>query len=176
MTVFIYLSLERIYGTNSSQRIPEIPAHKTEYPSTCNPKLCPVNLDLLCFSVILKSALKILGYNENDYNTHSFRIITWEDFLDSTVSPILKKARNARTKTAEKSVASYVELHICGRILIISASISTLHQYLSVRPSINGSFFCHFNHEKVTRYQVTVILKSALRFLGYKPVYAWPNW
>ena len=42
-----------------------------------------------------------------------------------------------------------------------------LHQYLSVRPSINGSFFCHFNHEKVTRYQVTVILKSALRFLGY---------
>ena len=42
-----------------------------------------------------------------------------------------------------------------------------LHQYLSVRPSINGSFFCHFNHEKVTRYQVTVILKSAPRFLGY---------
>ena len=38
---------------------------------------------------------------------------------------------------------------------------------ISVRPSINGSFFCHFNHEKVTRYQVTVILKSALRFLGY---------
>ena len=30
-----------------------------------------------------------------------------------------------------------------------------LHQYLSVRSSINGSFFCHFNHEKVTRYQVT---------------------
>ena len=42
-----------------------------------------------------------------------------------------------------------------------------LHQYLTVRPSINGSFFCHFNHEKVTRYQETVILKSGLRFLGY---------
>ena len=42
-----------------------------------------------------------------------------------------------------------------------------LHQYLSVRPSINGSFFCHFNHEKATRYQVTVILKLALRTLGY---------
>ena len=42
-----------------------------------------------------------------------------------------------------------------------------LHQYLSVRPSINGSFFCHFNHEKVTRYQVTVIPKSAPKFLGY---------
>ena len=43
-----------------------------------------------------------------------------------------------------------------------------LHQYLSVRPSINGSFFCHFNHEKIiTRYQVTVILISALRFLCY---------
>jgi hypothetical protein len=29
-------------------------------------------------------------------------------------------------KTAEKGMASYVELHICGRILIISASISTV--------------------------------------------------
>jgi energy-converting hydrogenase Eha subunit A len=81
-------------------------------------------------------------------------------------------------------LASYVELHICGRILIISASISTVigllmsallyvldipFNNLSVRPSINGSFFCHFNHEKVTRYQVTVILKSALILLGYKP-------
>jgi hypothetical protein len=26
---------------------------------------------------------------------------------------------------------------------------------------------CHFNHEKVTRYQVTVILESALRSLCY---------
>jgi hypothetical protein len=42
-----------------------------------------------------------------------------------------------------------------------------LHQYLSVQSSINGPFFCHFNHEKVTRYQVTVIHKSALIFLGY---------
>jgi hypothetical protein len=25
-------------------------------------------------TVILKSALRFLGYNENDYNTHSFRI------------------------------------------------------------------------------------------------------
>jgi hypothetical protein len=32
----------------------------------------------------------------------------------------------ARTKTAEQSLTSYVELHICGRILIISASISTV--------------------------------------------------
>ena len=38
----------------------------------------------------------------------------------------LKKARNERTKAAEKSLASYVELHICGRILIISTSISTV--------------------------------------------------
>ena len=60
------------------------------------------------------------------FNITSLFCITWEDLLDSTVSIILKKARNARTKTAEKSMASYVELHICCRILIISASISTV--------------------------------------------------
>ena len=60
------------------------------------------------------------------FNITSRFCITWEDFPDSTVSSILKKARNARTKTAEKSLTSYVELHICGRILIISASISTV--------------------------------------------------
>ena len=39
--------------------------------------------------------------------------------------------------------------------------------YLAVRPKVDGPLFCHFNHEKVTRYQVCKVLKSALSFLGY---------
>ena len=38
--------------------------------------------------------------------------------------------------------------------------------YLTVRPTIHGPLFCHFNHKKVTRYQVCSVLKSAIKFLG----------
>jgi len=43
-----------------------------------------------------------------------------------------------------------------------------MQQYMAMRPNINGALFCHLNHLKVTRHQVSKILKSALRFLGYK--------
>jgi hypothetical protein len=38
----------------------------------------------------------------------------------------LKRHGMQGKKTAGKSLASYVELHVCGRILIISASFSTV--------------------------------------------------
>jgi hypothetical protein len=38
--------------------------------------------------------------------------------------------------------------------------------YLTVRTTIHGPLFCHFNHKKVTRYQVCRVLTSAIKFLG----------
>jgi hypothetical protein len=130
-------------------------------------------------------------HSKSRFTGHNRFCITREDFSDSTVSPILKKARNARTKTTEKSLTSYVEYLwqnsnyiskyldsywpsdvstlICFRHTFTSVSVTInssktdqyglktrlvlnsefvnlslydqLHQYLSVWPSINGSFF-----------------------------------
>ena len=38
--------------------------------------------------------------------------------------------------------------------------------YLTVRTTIHEPLFCHFNHRKVTRYQVCRVLTSAIKFLG----------
>ena len=45
--------------------------------------------------------------------------------------------------------------------------IDTLQQYISIRPNVQGPFFCHLNGKPITRYQFHSILKSALRFLNY---------
>ena len=42
----------------------------------------------------------------------------------------------------------------------------TLLNYLKLRLKLEGPLFCHFNHKSVTRFQVSSMLKSTLRFLN----------
>ncbi|XP_052788854.1 uncharacterized protein LOC128223621 [Mya arenaria] len=44
--------------------------------------------------------------------------------------------------------------------------VSSLVQYLRVRPKVAGPLFCHFDGSPVTRYQFTSVLKKALRDAG----------
>lgn len=44
--------------------------------------------------------------------------------------------------------------------------IQTLKNYMKIRPKIEGPLFCHLNHKSLTRYQISSMLKSTLRFLN----------
>jgi hypothetical protein len=52
--------------------------------------------------------------------------------------------------------------------------VHTLLNYLKLRPKLEGPLFCHFNHKSVTRFQVSSMLKSTLRFL-FNIIFRFPS-
>lgn len=128
------------------------------------PQICNSTYEAKLFSAVFVLAFRaFLRIGETVESSKSSHVIQKSDVIlnhtDKSVSVTINSSKTDQYGLETKLVlnSEFVNLSIYDQ----------LHQYLSVRPSINGSFFCHFNHEKVTRYQVTVILKSALRFLGY---------
>lgn len=128
------------------------------------PQICNSTYEAKLFSAVFVLAFRaFLRIGETVESGKSSHVIQKRDVIlnhtDKSVSVTINSSKTDQygLKTRLVLNSEFVNLSLYDQ----------LHQYLSVRPSINGSFFCHFNHEKVTRYQVTVILKSALRFLGY---------
>lgn len=128
------------------------------------PQICNSTYEAKLFSAVFVLAFRaFLRIGETVESSKSSHVIQKSDVIlnhtDKSVSVTIKSSKTDQYGLETKLVlnSEFVNLSLYDQ----------LHQYLLVRPSINGSFFCHFNHEKVTRYQVTVILKSALRFLGY---------
>lgn len=128
------------------------------------PQICNSTYEAKLFSAVFVLAFRaFLRIGETVESSKSSHVIQKSDVIlnhtDKSVSVTIKSSKTDQYGLETKLVlnSEFVNLSLYDQ----------LHQYLLVRPCINGSFFCHFNHEKVTRYQVTVILKSALRFLGY---------
>lgn len=44
--------------------------------------------------------------------------------------------------------------------------VKNMHNYLQVRPYIDGQLFCHFDGTPLTSYQFSALLKRALNVLG----------
>ena len=58
------------------------------------------------------------------------------------------------------------KLEISKHDLDIVCPVFNMERYLRVRPKIGGILFCHLNSKPLTRYQVSAMLKKAIRFLG----------
>ena len=125
-------------------------------PQICN-STYEVKLFLAVFVLAFRAFLRIGETVESGKSSQKRDVIL--NHTDKSVSVTINSSKTDQYGLKSRLVlnSEFVNLSLYDQ----------LHQYLSVRPSINGSFFCHFNHEKVTRYQVTVILKSAPKFLGY---------
>ena len=48
----------------------------------------------------------------------------------------------------------------------LTCAVTSMMEYLKVRPTLNGSLFCHFGGAPLTRYQFSVMLNKALTCAG----------
>jgi hypothetical protein len=73
------------------------------------------------------------------------------------------KIRSSKTDQLGKGVHVHIP-PIRGQCCPVRA----VQQFVSIRPSCNGPFFCHFSTQPVSRYQFNAVLKKALSALGLK--------
>lgn len=85
--------------------------------------------------------------------------------LDEKTCEVSVKIKSSKTDQMGRSTTLILQKFIDEKICVFKH----LKAYLEVRPSIDGQLFCHLNHKKLTRFQFSKILKSALTFLGLNP-------
>ena len=90
----------------------------------------------------------------------SFNDISFND--DGLIVHIMSSKTDQLGKGTFILIKAQSDLSLCPCALV--------RRYMLVRPSVLGSFFCHFNGDSLTRYQFVAVLRKCLKIAGVNQI------
>ena len=115
-----------------------------------------------CFSLAFFAFLRIGEFAETQFAER--HIIHVNDVsVDSNGKNVSIMLSSSKTNQFGNKITLEIPTNKCENI----CPVKNMQRYLKIRPKIEGPLFCHLNHKTLTRYQVSSVLKSTMKFLNF---------
>ena len=180
--ISFYLKVRGLHDTTNSFIVKKMLSGMQRLSKRCD---ChkPVTLDILTNIINILPSIALSSYEVRlfaaAFTLAFFAFLRVGEFADSGLSKrhalchddvLINCNRNLLYVTLHSSKTDQfghqTKLELSKHDLGLVCPVLNMVRYLKVRPKIDGLLFCHLNSKPLTRYQVSSMIKKAVRFLG----------